>query len=936
MIVVALLATSIFAVAQSTVQLQIDKNVRVGKLPNGLTYYIRHNQEPKDLAYFYIAQKVGAIQENKDQRGLAHFLEHMCFNGTSHFPGTSLRSYLEKIGVKFGADLNAYTAVDETVYNIDNVPVKTAGAIDSCLWILHDWSNDLTLDSKEIDDERGVIQEEWRMRNSANQRLMEKSMPVIMANSKYADCMPIGSMDIVKNFKPQTLRDYYEKWYRPDLQGIIVVGDINVDEIEKKIKKIFADIPAAPADAAKREYYTVPDNKQPIIFIGKDKEYTSPVMTVYFKHDATSREQNNTELHLINSLLDGQIDYLFHSRTTEITQTANTPFDWCTGKNGGYFLARSKEAFQLNIMTKNKKGATERGFRAAMDELNRLRQYGFTKEEWQRSKAELETNLETMYNQREKHYSSSYVDDYVRNFLDNTPAISIETNYNILKQALSKLTVDDINKRFQSYFKDNDENIVMTYYGVDNDTIQTPTKDDMWRWYKEQEGKKLEPYKDVMAGLKLLPSEPTPGKIVSRTKDNKTGDIKLVLSNGANVVIKKTDFQKDKISMSALARGGMSLFPEEMYKYGGLLNTSLSVMGKGNLNWSQLQKYLAGVNASASAGIGDNISSVTGSCSPKFFSNMMELVYASFLYPNNDQQAFKALLAKLVANTRESKNLPGHAYGQAVSFALYGENGYTADLTPTELEQADYGKLLELYKQRFSDASGFTFFFMGDVDEKAMAPYIEKYIASLPSSYRKEDCKPIKDVRKGIFETYLEEKQQTPTAKIMMRYATNSDYTLKNYLLSAILGQIMNIVYTKTIREDAGAAYSVGCGGDTHMYPSKSSRLEIQFTTQPEKKDLAVSLVKKGLEDVAKNGPRQEDLNKVKEYLQKVLVGNRKVNDYWIYIQQQEWFTGLNLDRGYDETLNSITVDDVKQLANEMLNQRNFIQVVMSSPIQKK
>ena len=928
-LVAILLALPMASPAQ---QLALDKNVKTGRLPNGLTYYIRHNEEPKDLAYFYIAQKVGSIQENSDQRGLAHFLEHMCFNGTTHFPGTSLRTYLEKIGVKFGADLNAYTAVDETVYNIDNVPVKTAGAIDSCLWILHDWSNDLTLDPKEIDNERGVIQEEWRMRNSASQRLMTQSMPVLMAGSKYADCMPIGNMDIVMNFKPQTLRDYYEKWYRPDLQGIIVVGDINVDEIEKKIRSIFADIPAAPANAAKREYYTVPDNREPIIFVGTDKEFTSPMMSIYFKHEGTPRDQRNTEQAIINSFLDSEIDYLFHARTTEITQTANAPFDWCTAKNSGYFLANTKEAYQLNVNTKNRKGAAERGFRAAIDELNRLRRYGFTTEEWNRAKADMQTSLETAYKQRDKHQSSSYVNDYVRNFLDNDPAVSIETYYEIMKRALNNLTVDDLNKRLRSYFKDNDENIAISYFGLQNDTVQTPTKDDLWRWYTEQKGKKVEPYVDAMAGLKLLPVEPTPGKIVKKTKDKKTGITRMELSNGAKVVIQKTDFQKDQITMSALSRGGMSLFPEEKYKYGGILNTSLAVMGQGNLNWSQLQKYLAGVNAKVTAGFGDNIEMVSGSCSPQFAGNMLELTHAAFLYPNNDPEAFKALMAKLIANKREGNDLPSKVYGDAVSFAQFGESGYTADLTADEMKQIDYADLLKLYKERFADASDFTFFFLGDVDEKALEPYLEKYIASLPSTYSNEDCKPIKVRRKGVFNTYFEKEQETPTANITMIYTADTEYTLRNYLLSSILGQVMNIVYTRTIREEAGAAYSVGCGGDNHMYPNSYSQLMVRFTTQPEKKDLAISLVKSGLEDVAKNGPQQADLDKVKEYLAKVAEANRKYNQYWEYVIRQEWFTGVNLDNGYDEALKSITADDVRQFAADMLKQKNFIQVVMNSP----
>lgn len=920
------------AAQDNVVKIPADKSVCKGRLPNGLTYYIKHNEEPKGLAYFYIAQKVGSIQEEENQRGLAHFLEHMCFNGTKHFPGTSLRSYLESIGVKFGADLNAYTAVDETVYNIDNVPVKTPGAIDSCLWILHDWSNDLTLDPVEIDNERGVITEEWRSRNNASQRFSTNQMPVIMAGSKYADCMPIGSMEIVNSFEPQVLRDYYEKWYRPDLQGIVVVGDVNVKEIEKKIKKIFSDIPAAPADAAERVYYLVPDNKEPIVFIGTDKEFTSPMLTVYFKHDATPRDMRDTERSFINSILDGQIDYLFHMRTSEITQTENAPFDWCTGKNRGYFLAHTKDAFAFNLTTKNRKGDFERGCRAAFDELNRLRRYGFTEEEWARSKAEMKSSVESMYKKKDKRYSAQLVNDYVRNFLDNDPMPDIEYEYRLYNRVLDNLTVDDLNARLRSYFADNGENMVFIYGGAENDTVQTPTKDDILRWYAEQGEKELTPYKDEMAGLKLLPQEPVPGKIVNRTVDKATGMVTLTLSNGATVIIHKTDFEKDKVLLSALSRGGMSLFPEEMYKYGSLLNTSLGVMGLGNLTWSQLQKYNAGVNAGIQVGFGDNIESIQGSSSTGDVGNMLEMVHAAFLYPNNDPQAFKSLTGKLAHSSEGGRNKPNYAYGQALSFAQYGQNGYTADLTTEEYKDIEYSRLLELYKQRFADAGDFNFFFMGDVDEKALTPYVEKYLASLPALDRKEDCKPIKVRRKGVYETYFEHEQENPTANIALIYTADTDYNLKNYLLSSILGQVMNIVYTKTIREDAGAAYSVGCGGQAHQYPAATSELIVRFTTNPEKKDLAVGLVKEGLENMVANGPDEENLAKVKEYLRKTLESNRTVNQYWMYIYNQEWFTGVNLDKGYEDVLAGITAKDVQEFAANMLNQNNRIQVVMSSP----
>ncbi len=675
--------------------LGIDPNVRIGKLPNGLTYYLRHNAEPEKRAYFYIAQKVGSIQEEPEQRGLAHFLEHMCFNGTKHFPGNSLIHYLERIGVKFGADLNAYTAVDETVYNIDNVPVAVEGAVDSCLYILHDWSNDLLLEPEEIDKERGVIQEEWRMRNDARQRMNEAMLPVVYPGSKYADCMPIGSMDIVMNFKPQTLRDYYEKWYRPDLQGIVVVGDIDVAEVEAKIKRIFADIPAAPADAAERVYYPVGDNGEPIVYIGSDKEFTGPSVSFYFKHDGRKREERNCAEYLIETFLDNTIYAAFHDRTSVMAQKTNSPFGFAYVKNGDFLVSGTKQALGAFVNCHDANGDIERGTRALLQEVFRVYRHGFTASEFDRAKKNFLVGIEKVLKEKDKRMSSNYVQQYVRHFLDNAPIPSLEEECALFQKIVPQLTVEDLNRRFNSFISD--RNMVIVAQVPQNDTLRIPEADTFLNIYKAVKEEELAPYVDQVSSLPFLPEEPVAGKIV-KEETTADGEIRMTLSNGARVWVRKTDFKIDEIKMQALSPGGASLFPASMYKYNSLLNMATMIGGWGNYTLAEQSKAFTGIHAEISSHITDNFEIIEGACSPGDMKYMFEMAHAAFLYPHKDTEAFGALVERLKRSTAGSKGKPASVYADSVRTTVYGKSDYTQPLTEEDYNHVDYDRLLTLTK----------------------------------------------------------------------------------------------------------------------------------------------------------------------------------------------------------------------------------------------
>lgn len=930
-LIVLLAATSFQGLfAQQMPPLPVDPTVRMGKLSNGLTYYIRKNALPEKRAFFYIAQKVGSIQEEPQQRGLAHFLEHMCFNGTKHFPNNNLIQYLEKIGVKFGENLNAYTSIEETVYNIDNVPVTAPGAIDSCLWILHDWSNDLTLDPKEIDKERGVINEEWRMRSSAQQRLQQKAEPIVMAGSKYSDASPIGTMDVVMNFKPETLRDYYEKWYRPDLQGIVVVGDVNVDEIEAKIKQIFSDIPAQP-NAAKRIYYPVPDNKEPIVFIGQDKELTNTAAMVFFKHDIMPDSLKTNMQYFVMQYMNDIAQNMLSARFREILQKANPPFVGAEAGDGNFYTAKTKGAFTGYVACKDNE--VEKGVAAMLREIMRVKQHGFTASEYTRARTDYLRQLESMYNERDKQESNKYVDRYVRNFLDNEPNMSIDQEYTLTNQIAPNIPVEAINQYIPQLIEN--DNMVVILQAPEKAGIKLPTKDELLKVISDVKAEKTTAYVDKVSNEPLMKIKPKAGKIVSIKQNPTFGTTEMVLSNGAKVIIKKTDFKKDEINMSAMSKGGSSLFPEKDMINIKTLNDVAGLGGLGKFSNIELQKVLSGKMASASAKVGLTTESVSASCSPKDVETMMQLTYLTFTSPRKDAEAFESYKTRLKAQLKNMELNPDMALNDTIRKALYMNSPRTLRLKENMVDKINYDQILNMYKNRFADASDFTFFIVGNADANALKPYIEQYIASLPSLHKKEAAKPTMFMRTGIYTNEFTKVQETPKSTIIYLYSGNTPYNLKNDIMASMLGQILDIVYTKTIREDAGAAYSVGVQASMDYFPKQQVLLEISFPTAPEKKDLAMKLTKEGIEDLIAKGPEEASLNKVKEFMLKKHAEDVKENSYWMGTLTEQWLTGVNSDKDYDAIVKSITTKDLQNFASAMYKQNNRIIVSMTSPAKK-
>lgn len=912
----------------------VDKDVRIGHLDNGLTYYIRHNALPEHRVEFHIAQKVGSILEEPQQRGLAHFLEHMAFNGTKNFPGDEkglgIVQWCETKGIKFGVNLNAYTSVDQTVYRISNVPTDDQSVVDSCLLILHDWSNAVLLSDKEIDKERGVIHEEWRSRNSGIMRLYTEAQAVMYPGDKYADCMPIGSIDVIDNFPYQAIRDYYAKWYRPDLQGIIIVGDIDVDQMEAKIKSVFADV-KKPVTPAKRVYYPVADNQEPLVYIGKDKEIDDPTIEIYFKQDPTPDSIKGNMAYLLQQYMLSMTTSMLNSRLNELRQSANPPFIYAGCYYGNYFLAQTKDAFTLSISSKAE-GINE-ALKAGLTELERVRRYGFTESEYERARANYLQRLESAYNEREKTKNDSYVNEYINHFLMAEPIPGIEFEYTTMNQIAPNIPVMAINQAIQQGGLLPDNNQVVFIAAPEKEGIVCPTKEEVVAQLKGMKDLKVEAYVDKVSNEPLMKEAPKGGKIVSENTNAIYGTTELTLSNGVKVYIKKTDFKADEIQMKGVSLGGTSLFPDNDKLEMSYLNSVIQAGGLGNFSKVDLTKMLAGKKVSVNAAVGANTEGITGSCSPKDFETMMQLTYLSFTAPRKDMDAFASLKSRIKAQLESAESNPLSSINDTIQKMMYGYHPRYFSMKPEMVDQINYDRIIEMYKDRFADASDFRFFLVGNVDIEKVKPLIEQYLGALPSTGRKETFRDNHmDIAKGMLENTYAKEQQTPMATVFMLYSGKCKYDLKDNLLMSFLTQALDMVYTEEVREKEGGTYGVSSYGQLSKHPNEKFMLQIVYQTDPAKKDHLNGIIDAQMKKMASEGPTEEHLQKIKEYMLKKYKDNQKENGYWLNNLDEYFYTGVDYTQSYEEVVNSITVKDVQKFAADLVNQGNKITVVMTVP----
>ena len=906
----------------------VDNAVRIGKLPNGLTYYIRHNDYPEHRVNFYIAQRVGSIQEEENQRGLAHFLEHMAFNGSDNYPGDKLLEYMRSIGVEFGRDLNAYTSIAETVYNIDNVPSKNIAALDSCLLVLKDWSNGLTLATEEIDKERGVIENEWRLRSSPMQRMMERNLETIYPGSKYGRRMPIGTMEVVKNFKPEVLRQYYHKWYRPDNQAIIVVGDIDVDRTEQKIKEMFSSIKLDP-NAAPVVAEPVPDNNEAIIVVDKDKEQQFNIVQIMFKHDDVPDSMKTSLAYMVQQYALNLSLQMLNARLAEVGQNPECPYLQAYVSDGDYIYAKSKDAFAVVCIPKP--GQTEAAISAAVREVMRATMFGFTPTEFVRAKSEYMSQLEKVYTNRNKRENGVYCELYTRNFIDNEPIPSIEDEYSIMQQISPMIPVEAINEVMKELVSVTDTNLVVMSFNTEKEGTVYPTPESIKKAIDTVHGEKLTAWVDNVKQEPLIAKMPAKGKITGEKENNTLGYKELTLSNGARVLLKKTDFKDDEVVIDATSKGGSSLLGDEDIVNAKVFDMAIGASGLGNFSNTELEKALAGKQANANLQLFNLHEGLSGSSTPKDLETLFQLTYLYFTDVRKDEKSFAQLMTTLETMLKNQALSPDAAFSDSLMSTLYCHNPRYATLKLEDLKKVNYDRILQIAKERTADAGDFTFTIVGNFDEATIRPLIEQYIASLPAKGKKENWKKVSTYAKGNAENKFTRKMETPKANAYMYwYNLTTPYSLENAVAASAAGQVLEMIYLKKIREDAGAAYSAGAtgmaslGGDTPF-----TALVGICPMDPEKSDMAIKI----MEEEAKKLCTTVDadmLNKVKELMLKRADENAKTNSYWVSTINNLDEYGVDTYTNYKNVVNALTPEKVAKMVKDVIFKGgNSVKVIM-------
>ena len=921
---------TVVAVAQPLPQ---DPTIRTGKLKNGLTYYIRHNAKEPGLADFYIAQKVGSIQEEPRQRGLAHFLEHMAFNGTKHFPGKGKQlgivPWCETIGVKFGANLNAYTSVEQTVYNISSVPLKREGIADSCLLILNDWSHYLLLDDKEIDKERGVIHEEWRTRRAgrAVQRLMEQAMPKVYKGTKYEDCMPIGSMDIVDNFPYQDLRDYYHKWYRPDLQAIVVVGDVDVDKMEKKIKKLFSKIPAAK-NPAKREYYPVSDNDKMIVDIEKDKEQPVVLCHLYQKRDVTPDAEKNDEKYLRGSYIDDLIGTMVNDRLAELRQQALPPYQSATGRASTFFLSRMKESFSMSVSCKENNILG--GLIAAVGVAERIRQHGFTQSELNIAKGLKLNHDERKFRERDDRRNSKYVSACIQHFLNSEPLLSVEQQLELTRRFDREVTLAEVNEAVRELITD--KNQVAILYAPDKEGLVLPTEEQIEDVILAAQQLSYAPYEEKQLADKLIEQLPKAGSIVSE-KAYKHGFKEWTLSNGMKVYVKKTDYAADAVSFRMQAEGGTSVFSNEEAPNFALLNSAITDAGVGQFDATTLRRMLSGKSVRVQPSVNTRGQSISGGVSLKDMPTLFELVHLYFTQPRRDTVAFASLINRTHAFLTNRNASPKVDYNDSIRAILYDHHPRLAPVVQATLDKVNYDRILEIYRHAFSDASNFKTVIIGNYDEQELRRLCCQYLASLPSTGKHEQInwQNVPKMIEGSSVNRFTKKMSTPLANVSIFYSADVPFTPQSDLELDFLKRCLSIAYTDSVREEKGGTYGVSVDFDLSKDEKPNTTLSISYNADPQRYEELNPIIYQQLENIAKYGPVASSVDKVKQYLIKQYGQAAITNDYWSYIIWHELDDDADFDKDYCKMVEEMTAEKIQRVAQRLLDAKRCIEVTMLS-----
>ena len=927
-----MLAVAAFAAAGAMAQMNqpipADPELRTGKLENGMTYYIRHNDKPKGQADFYILHDVGAIQENDSQQGLAHFLEHMAFNGTKNLPGKQLTEYLETVGVKFGANLNAGTSWDQTIYNISDVPTSREGIIDSALLILHDWSHFIALEPKEIDSERGVIMEELRTRDGASWRSTMKLLQALGKGTKYEHRNLIGYLDGLKGFHHKELEDFYNQWYRPDYQAVVVVGDIDVDAVENKIKTLMSDIPVPAADAARKETITVPDNEDPIISIYTDPEMQGSKIQLFVKRPALPEQMNNLIYGEMFDVIQAYMTTMENARLQEISMKPDAPFLGAGMGSGEIGVIPTLNATTFVAMTQD--GKLAEGFEAIYTEMEKVRRYGFTQGEFERAQNDLMRRAERAYANRNDRRNGEFVQTYLNNYSKNTPMPDAETEWQLDSMLIKMINVEAVNGFAQQVIYPRNQVIVVT--APEKEGIVNPTAEELLAIREKVANAEIEAYEDNTVKEPLIPEGTVlKGSPVKKTAQDVTlGTTEWTLANGVKVVVKPTTYKADEVRMSAVAKGGLSILSDEEFYMGEMMPAFNSMSGVGKFSATDLKKQLSGKSASVQPSVENYASAVNGYCSPKDLETMMQLLYLNFTQPRFDQNDYNTLMKMLRSQLDNVKSNPDYLMEEKFIDVAYGNNPRRQMISTEIIDKFSFEALPAIYRKLYPDANSFTFTIVGNVDLDALKPLVEKYIGSIPVSkkamtFADDKCAPVKG---DVTEEFTAPMQQ-PKVSVHYMFSGKMPYTLKDKAALTFLTQALNSRYLISIREEKGGTYGVQVSGSTEYIPDETYKLDIRFDTNEEMADELREIVMKEIREIAENGPKTEDIEKNREFMLKSWKNSLEQNAGWMNYIQAKYGPGLEYLKDYEQVIRSLTNADVQAMAKKVLGDNNLVKVVM-------
>lgn len=911
-------------------QLPQDSALVTGVLDNGMTYYIRHNETPRGQADFYIAQKVGSILEEENQRGLAHFLEHMCFNGTKNFPDKQIITWLESVGVKFGQNLNAYTSVDETVYNISSVPVTRTSVQDSCLLILHDWANALTLAPEEIDAERGVIHEEWRSSNVGSMRILSNLLPIIYPDgNRYGHRLPIGLMSVVDSFPHQALIDYYHKWYRPDQQAIIVVGDIDPTYIENKIKETFSPIPM-PENAAERVYYEVEDTPGTIYAIGADTEMQFPYAMMYFKSDdiLVPEQLKNTQMFFLYHYMQRMISMMLNERLSNLNKEPDCLFAQAYISIGDFLLARTKGAVELNVVAKG--NDLTGAFGEAYREILRADQSGFTVGELERARQEFLSQIDRLYQERESRETESYSNEYVRLFVEGTPAPGIAVEKQMYEQLAQMINVEMINQYFQSLI--NDDNRVLVAMCPQKPDFTVPTEDQFAELIDNIDNEDLEPYRDEVREDPLIPSLPAAGSVVSTRQLDEWGATEYTLSNGVKVVVKPTNFKANQILFKAVALGNAeSTLDQAQAASIKFAPAALENYGLNDYSNSDLQKYLAGKQISIAFSFDDYTRNLEGSSTANDLPTLMELLYSYFTGLNVNEKDFASMQSTLSGILANQEADPTFKFLKFVK-SIITEAPSQQSITSADVNAADRQTVLDIFHNMLANAADYTFYFVGDINTETFVPLMNQYIATLPADANNTTTtytvNPAFEIKTGSGYHEAKTAMETPQSWVFIEFCGTMPYNAKNKTLASVAAQILSKRLLNKVREEMGATYSIGAIGNMARTNQVNTIFQIPFPMKPEFRDQTLPVIREIVNN-ATSDITAEELRPAIEFIVKTARENLEKNESWVSAMSATHINGVQTFLNAEETANSITIEDVQNFMRQLLEQNNYREIVL-------